>query len=562
MVVALRPIFVTRTRRWSPEHGNDDEGADLVTRLRGARRAVLGSAIALALASVTALAGPADAAAVTGRKLSDLIPYPVTTASNAAANFTLTSTTSIRTQLGSPPARAIGLMLAGMLRPATGFGLAVGDGDAPASGAIALLLTGADPRVGEQGYQLDVTKTGVAIRAVTPTGLFAGIESLRQLFPADIESTVKVTRSWPLPGGRIVDYPRFAYRGVMLDLARHFHTPDEVKKYIDEIAQFKVNYLHLHLTDDQGWRIQIDSWPKLATVGGGPGTGVGGVGPGYLTKAAYADLVAYAADRYITVIPEIDLPGHTNAAQATYPELNCNGVAPPRRTDTAVGYSSLCIGSETTYRFVEDVIRELAAMTPGPYLHIGGDEASATTDADYRTFMSRVLPMVATYGKTAIGWNEVTKATPPTSTIPQYWGTTASNPSVAAAAARGNKILMSPANKAYLDMKYTTSTPLGQTWAGLIEVQTAYNWDPSLTVTGVGETAVAGVEAPLWSETLRNLDNIEYMTFPRLPGIAEIGWSPKSTHNWTTYKARLGPFGARFSKQGIDYYRSPQVTWS
>jgi hexosaminidase len=365
-----------------------------------------------------------------------------------------------------------------------------------------------------------------------------------------------------VPGGRIVDYPRFAYRGVMLDLARHFHTPAEVRKYIDQIAQFKINYLHLHLTDDHGWRIQIDSWPNLTTIGGGPGTGVGGVGPGHLTKADYAGLVAYAAARFITVIPEVDLPGHTNAAQATYPELNCDGVAPAPRTDTAVGYSSLCITSPTTYRFVEDVIRELAAMTPGPYLHIGGDEASATSDADYQTFMDRVIPMAAKYGKVAMGWNEVTKVTPPTSVVPQYWGTTTSNPSVAAAAARGNKILMSPANRAYLDMKYTDSTPLGQSWAGLIEVQTGYDWDPSTAVSGVGETAVAGVEAPLWSETLRNLDHIEYMTFPRLPGIAELGWSTKASHNWTTYRARLGTFGTRWSKQGIDYYRSPQVSWS
>jgi hexosaminidase len=286
------------------------------------------------------------------------------------------------------------------------------------------------------------------------------------------------------------------------------------------------------------------------------------VGGGYLSKADYADLIAYAAARYITVVPEIDLPGHTNAALASYAQLNCNGVAPARRTDSAVGYSSLCISKAITYTFVGDVIRELAAMTPGPYLHIGGDEASATTDADYRTFMNQVLPMVTANGKIAMGWNEVTKATPPASTIPQWWGTGTSNASLAAAATRGNKTVMSPANKSYLDMKYNSSTSLGLSWAGYIEVQTAYNWDPSTTVSGVGESAIAGVEAPLWSETLRNLDNIEYMAFPRLPGIAELGWSTKASHNWTTYKARLGMFGTRWSKQGVDYYHSTQVTWS
>jgi hexosaminidase len=544
-------------------------GGTPVRRRSISRSAIAGSALAVALitsAAVPLSAGTAGAApkaaAVPARKLTDIIPVPVSAVANTAASYSMTASTSIRTETGSVPARGVGDLLAGWLRPATGFALPVGDGTAPASGTIALLLTGADARVGDQGYQLDVTTTGVTVRATTAAGLFAGAESLRQLLPADIESAVKVTRTWPVPGGRIVDYPRFAYRGVMLDLARHFHTPTEVKKYIDQIAQFKINYLHLHLTDDQGWRIQIDSWPDLTTIGGGPGTGVGGVGPGYLTKADYADLIAYASARYITVIPEVDLPGHTNAAQSAYASLNCNGVAPAPRTDTAVGYSSLCIASETTYQFVDDVIRELAAMTPGPYLHIGGDEAQATTDADYKTFMDRVLPMVTKYGKIAMGWNEVTNATPPTSVIPQYWGTTTSNPSLAAAATRGNKIVMSPANKAYLDMKYTSSTPLGQSWAGLIEVQTAYNWDPSTAVTGVGESAVAGVEAPLWSETLRTLDNVEYMTFPRLPGIAELGWSTKASHNWTTYKVRLGQFGSRWTKQGVDYYRSPQVVWS
>jgi hexosaminidase len=334
----------------------------------------------------------------------------------------------------------------------------------------------------------------------------------------------------------------------------------EIKAYIDEISRFKVNYLHLHLGDDQGWRIQIDSWPLLTTVGGAPGTGVDGVGGGYLTKADYRDLVRYAADRYVTIVPEIDMPGHVNAAQVAYPELTCDGVAPPPRTDTDVGYSSLCIGKEVTYRFVEDVIRELAALTPGPYLHIGGDEAHATPAADYLAFEQRVLPLVQKYGKIAYGWNEIAAAPAAHQAVAQYWGLDTSNATLAAAAAQGTKVVMSPANLAYLDMKYNPDTPLGLDWAGFIEVRTAYDWDPGTHLSDVPSTAVLGVEAPLWSETLRDLDDIEFMAFPRLAAIAELGWSP--ARDWTSFRTRLGAYGPRWVAQGVDFYRSSQIDWS
>jgi hexosaminidase len=514
------------------------------------------------LSSSAAAASATSSGPAAPRQLGDVIPAPVEVRPDARGSFRLTGATTIRFDYDSAEARAVGELLAGALRPATGFALPVRPArSGPEPAAVSLLLSGAEERLGAEGYRLDVTRTGVTIRARTGAGLFNGAQTLRQLLPADIDSPHVVRRQWPIPGGGIVDHPRFAYRGAMLDLARHFHPPDEVKRYIDTLVQFKINHLHLHLTDDQGWRIQIDSWPDLTVRGGGPGTGVDGVGPGYLTKAQYADLVAYAAERYVTVVPEVDLPGHTNAALATYAELNCDGVAPPPRTDQAVGYSSLCIGKEITYQFVDDVIRELAAMTPGPYLHIGGDEAQATTEEEYRTFMERVIPMVARYGKRAVGWNEIVAAEPSTSVVAQYWGTTTTNADLAAAVARGNQVVMSPANKAYLDMKYDADTRLGLDWAGLIEVQDAYGWDPAAHVEGVGEAAVLGVEAPLWSETLRTLDDVEFMAFPRLPAIAELGWSPRATHGWTSFRYRLGGFGTRWQLQGVDFHRSAQVRW-
>ena len=519
------------------------------------RRRYLSALIATAALGLPGLAVPKPVApALTG-----VIPAPVEVRPDAGAAFRLGPHTVIRA-VGD--ARAVGEQLARALRPATGYPLPVRPVAPHLEQTISLLLGPADARLGDEGYRLSVDRKTITIRADKPAGLFAGTQTLRQLLPAEIDASTRQRRTWTVPGGSILDYPRFAFRGAMLDEARHFHTPDEIKAYIDEISRFKINYLHLHLADDQGWRIQIDGWPRLTTVGGAPGTGVDGVGGGYLTKADYRDLVRYAAARYVTIVPEIDMPGHVNAAQVAYPELTCDGVAPPPRTDTDVGYSSLCISKEVTYRFVDDVIRELAAMTPGPYLHVGGDEAHATPEADYLAFEQRVLPLVRKHGKIPYGWNEIAKAPASSSAVAQYWDTETTNPTVAAAVANGTKVVMSPANKAYLDMKYDADTPLGLDWAGYIEVQTAYGWDPGTLVTGVPESAVLGVEAPLWSETLRKLDDIEFMAFPRLAAIAELGWSPTTTHDWTSFRARLGTYGPRWTYQGVDFYRSPQIAWS
>ncbi|MFD0203022.1 family 20 glycosylhydrolase [Saccharothrix carnea] len=488
--------------------------------------------------------------------LQSIIPAPVSVQPAAGVTHAITADTRIHT---TAAARAVGDHLAALLRPSTGYALPVTDTTGTPADGIALLIGGAPASVGDQGYQLTVTAASVQLRANTPAGLFAGVQTLRQLLPAKVEHRTAQPGPWPVPGATITDYPRFGHRGAMLDVARHFHPVATVKRYLDQLALYKVNYFHLHLTDDQGWRIVIDSWPRLATYGGS--TQVGGGPGGYYTKAQYQEIVAYAAARHITVVPEVDLPGHTNAALASYAELNCNGVAPALRTDIAVGYSSLCVSKDITYTFVEDVIREIAALTPGPYFHIGGDEAHATTDQEYQAFMNRVLPLVGKYGKKPMGWHEFVKTTTDTGAVAQYWGTTTSNAVVQNAAARGQKILMSPANKAYLDMKYHSGTPIGLSWAGYIEVQDAYNWNPGTHVSGVPESAVRGVEAPLWTETVVTPAHVDYLAFPRLSAIAELGWSPWSTHNWDAFRLRLGAQAPRWTAMGIDFYRSPQVPW-
>jgi hexosaminidase len=356
-----------------------------------------------------------------------------------------------------------------------------------------------------------------------------------------------------------VDYPRYAYRGAMLDVARHFFPVATVKRYIDELAMYKINHLHLHLSDDQGWRLAITGWPRLATYGGG--TAVGGDPGGYYTQDEYRDLVAYAASRHMTVVPEIDMPGHVNAALAAYPELTPDGRAPDRYTGIKVGFSTLSADKELTYRFVREVLAEVAALTPGPYLHIGGDEADATKPADYVTFVNRVQRIVADLGKTPLAWHQVVGADPLPATVAMFWDITDTNPAVAAAAGRGTKLVLSPARKTYLDMKYNRRTAIGLSWAALIEVRDAYDWNPGAYVRGVPDAAVLGVEAPLWTETVRTLADIEYLAFPRLAAIAELGWSPASAHDWESFRRRLATQGPRWTAMGLNFYRSPQVPW-
>ncbi|MEV6341807.1 beta-N-acetylhexosaminidase [Actinoplanes sp. NPDC051851] len=460
----------------------------------------------------------------------------------------------------SAAARPVADRLAAALRTPTGFALPVRSGG---SGAIDLRLTNApDPWLGDEGYRLRITPAGVALRADRPAGLFAGVQTLLQLLPTEIEASSVRPVDWVVPSGEIRDRPRYPYRGAMLDLARHFHPPADVKRYIDEIARFKINFLHLHLADDQGWRIEIKSWPRLATVGGGPGTGVRGIGGGYLTQDDYRDLVRYAAERYVTIVPEIDMPGHVNAAQVAYPELTCDGVAPRPRTDIRVGYSSLCTGTEITHRFAEDVIRELAALTPGPYLHIGGDEAHSTRHEDYLAFEERVLPLVAAYGKVPYGWQEIAAAPGASGAVVQFWNPEGESAPTAAAVAHGAHVVLSPADRTYLDMQYDLLTPGGLHWAGTTEVRDAYDWDPGTRVPGVPEEGILGLEAPLWSETLRDLGDIEFQAFPRLAAIAELGWSPRQRHDWLSFRERLGAYAPRWIRRGVHFYRSPQVRWS
>jgi hexosaminidase len=454
-------------------------------------------------------------------------------------------------------ARRVAGFLAGFLaRARGGTPIPVESGARSVRRGDLVLALGAADSLGSEGYDLLVLPDGVTLRANTAAGLFYGVQTLRQLLPAASEAPGPGGVRLAVPAARVVDYPRFEWRGAMLDVSRHFLRPHDVKRYIDHMALHKLNRLHLHLSDDQGWRIEIKSWPNLAKHGGS--TQVGGGPGGYYTQEQYADIVRYAHDRFITVVPEIDMPGHTNAALASYPELNCDGKARPLYTGTRVGFSALCVQREVTYRFVDDVVREIAALTPGPYFHIGGDEVERLTAAQYRAFIERAEAIVRSHGKRVIGWGEIAPANLHQSTIVQQWRP---NASPRQAVQRGNKVILSPANRIYLDMKYDSSTRLGLTWAGATEVWDAYNWDPAALFTGVPEESILGVEGPLWSETVITIADFEYLAFPRLAAVAEIGWTPQSLRNWDDFRNRLGAQAPRWRALNINFHRSPRVPW-
>lgn len=519
-------------------------------------------ALAAALALVCApMAAPASAQS-TARPATQsaaplaIVPAP-TSVTPAAGRFPVdTATTIVVDAAATPAAEDVGRYLAELLAPAGSAPRRLAAGASAPKGSIHLTLAGADASLGDEGYTLTVAADRVTIAANDAAGLFHGVQTLRQLLPTAVEYRGALNRALALPAVRIVDSPRFAWRGAMLDVSRHFLPMDAVKRYVDVMALYKLNRLHLHLADDQGWRIEIRSHPALTRIGGS--TQVGGGPGGFYTQAEYSDLVAYAARRHIVIVPEIDMPGHTNAALASIPALNCDDKARPLYTGTRVGFSALCVERDTTYAVITDIVRELAALTPGAYLHIGGDEVEKLTHKQYLGFIERVQGIVRDHGKRMIGWGEIAPAALDRSTIVQHWKKDSSQ----VHAARGGTVIMSPNKRAYLDQKYDSTTALGLKWAGFIEVKDSYDWDPATLIPGVPERSVLGVEAPLWSETLVTAADFQYLAFPRLIAIAEVGWSSAAARSWPDFRKRLAAHGPRLSALGVNFYRSPQVDWA
>jgi N-acetyl-beta-hexosaminidase len=488
-----------------------------------------------------------------------IIPAPASMQMLTGPAFTVTPGTQIVLRPNSDAAQPVADDLAAILRPSTGYTLPVvsqgSSGSQPVAHSIVMqLLT--DPDLGQEGYRLNVSNGLALMQANTLEGLFHGVQTLRQMLPPTVESSTVQPGPWTVPNVNIVDHPRFAYRGALLDVARHFFSVADVEHYIDLLSMYKINVLHLHLTDDQGWRIAINGLPQLTTIGGA--TEAGGGPGGFYTQQDYKDIVAFAAAHFMTVVPEIDMPGHVNAALTSIADLNCDGVAPPPYTGSAVGFSSLCIGKPITNQFITQVLDQIAAITPGPYIHIGGDEALSTNQTDYDTFENQVQPIVAATGKNVMGWEEIAAGNLPPNSVIQHWHSTpAANALALEGVAKGAKVVMSPSPLAYLNRDSS--------------VQASYNWDPATFLNGVTEKDILGVEEDVWASdvsvtgypktSIDNMSDVEFLTLPRGLAIAEMGWTPQADRNFDAFKARVAAQEPRWQAMGLNYYRSPDVPW-
>ena len=539
-----------------------------------------------------------------------LLPVPVFEHALPSGSFTLSADTRIVTN-GSADLTAAVSYLRGIVGKSTGFTLPAANGrdDVRHENFIVLDVDASrQGALGQEGYTLVSGKLGVVIRAATAHGMYMGIQTLLQLLPNAVYSASQQAGIWSAPGVVIADWPRYAYRGAMLDVSRRFFTVAQVKHYIDEITLLKINTLHLHLADDQGWRIAISALPSLTTIGASTQSGstlssfpTVPARPWYYTADDYRSIVRYAADRSITVVPEIDGPSHVSAAQASLANLNCSNTAlQPYSGFDGPGLSLLCLTDPAHLAnmrsYLGTVLSSLAGMTAGPYVHVGGDETpTGITPAEYGDYVSAATGTVTAAGKTPIGWHQIGSAKIPAGTLLEYWGDDTDRATIGTATqsadvqdavsgiAQGAKFIFSPADHAYLDMKYSQLTPWGLLWEGYTSVQKSYSWDPTTELSSTDGSInllparqIAGLEAPLWSDrtyvgstALPDNNTVwatqqvyaDYMAFPRMASMAEIGWSKLSSHDWTAFQQRLITQGQRWDAFGVAFYRSPEIAW-
>jgi hexosaminidase len=485
-----------------------------------------------------------------------VLPTPSSMRLDGGAPFVIVASTPVVVE-GGEAAAGVARSLLALLRPSTGFPLGIVSAAAAGTQpAIRLALRPNGAPATDERYELVVTSAGVNLTASQPAGLFRGVQTLRQLLPTDVESHMKMGRvAWTIPAVSIQDAPRFGWRGAMLDVARHFFTVKEVKQYIDVLALYKMNVLHLHLSDDQGFRIVINSRPRLTEIGSV--TQVGGGEGGFYTQADYSEIVRYAQERFITIVPEIDMPGHTNAILSAHPSASCSVRPSAPYSGTDVGWSTFCVDSAESYAIIDDIVREISAITPGPYFHMGGDEVHTLRRDQYVKFVEQAQGIVQKYGKRMVGWEEVAKARLLPTSIAQAWASDTAR----LALQYGAKVLMSPAKRTYIDMKYKQGNALGLTWAAIIDVRDSYEWDPATYFAGVGEADIVGVEAPLWTETVRNIGAAFWLAVPRVPSLAEVGWSQQQNRRWDDFRVRLAGQSRRWEYLGVNYYPSAQVPW-
>ena len=487
--------------------------------------------------------------------------------------FRLNSHTAITA--GSPEAKTIAEFFAAKMRTSTGLDIQVAE-----KGNILLSLDSSLDVPNDEGYSLEVSKDAVKVVAKTTQGLFYGMQSFLQLLPAEIESPSKVNGiAWQAPAVSIKDAPRFGYRGIMLDPCRHFMPAENVKKYIDVLSLFKINRIHWHLTDDQGWRIEIKKYPKLTEIGSKRIDGEGTEYGGYYTQEEIKDIVKYAADHFITVVPELELPGHEMAAIAAYPNLSCKGEPGTPRIIWGVEDIVMCPGKEDMFTFLQDVIDEMVPLFPSEYFHIGGDECPKTSwkncplcqkrikaeglkaDGKHSAeeklqsyVIQRMEKYLETKGNKIIGWDEILEGgLAPSATVMSWRGEEGG----IAAALMDHTVIMTPGgNGMYLDAYQGDPKIEPVTIGGYTLLEKTYSYNPipdTLAAMGKGDY-ILGVQGNTWSEYMYDEAKRDYMIFPRILAVAEIGWTNLDRKDYKDFERRIENAYVRLDGHAINYH--------
>lgn len=534
--------------------------------------AVLGCASLIALASIVNAAATVPA----------LIPAPQKMELGDGI-FRLSPDTPIFVDRAS---RKTGEFLAEHLRKATGYSFKVHTRlfhSAPVKGAILLTTKKADSTLGAEGYDETVTPDSVVIRAAAQAGVFYGAQTLLQLLPPQIFSPQPVTGvDWQIPSVHIEDQPRFKWRGFMLDVARHFYTKQEVERILDLMALYKLNRFHWHLVDDQGWRIEIKRYPELTKVGAwrdGIGFGLNpkdstAYGPdgrygGFYTQKDIREVVAYAAARHITIVPEIEMPGHSSAALRTYPQYSCT---PDGGPDFRGIYDP---SNPATFEFIDNILTEVFRLFPSKYIHIGGDEVNKETwkhsascqalmkreglknEEELQSwFIRRIEKFVNQKGRTLIGWSEILQGGLAQNAVVMDWIGGGKE-----AASAGHDVVMTPTSHCYFDYYQSLDHSIEpRAIGGYISLHHVYSFEPiPAGLSPEQQPHILGAQANLWTEFIPSTNHLEYMIFPRLNALAEVAWSPKGARNWQDFLGRLAVDEQRLAERNVNFRRDTSL---
>ena len=513
------------------------------------------------------------------KKLS-IIPEPVSIVTKPG-HFSVNQSTVL--YCSQPDLFPVAAYLNEKLQPALGFELAVKEGEG--KGINLQILKNKDEHLGEEGYRLVVTPRKILITANKPQGIFYGIQTLRQMMPPQVKSNTQQDLDWKIGCAEIEDMPRFPWRGLMLDVSRHFFSKEEVKDYIDQLAEYKMNVFHLHLTDDQGWRIQIKSLPKLTEIGAWRVKRVGQwlkrtprmeneptEYGGFYSHEDIKEIVQYAKERFVDIVPEIEMPGHSMAAIAAYPEISCTQTV----KDVNVGNdfytkeeNSLCVGNDLTFEYLDKIFSEVALLFPFEYVHVGGDECYKgfwskcpkcikrikdetlkDTHELQSYFIKRVEKILESKNKRLIGWDEILEGgLAPNATVMSWRGMSGG----IKAAKEGHEVIMTPTTHCYLDLYQGEKSVEPDTYS-MLRLSDSYNFEP--VPEGVNPELILGGQGNLWTESVPNFRHAQYMTWPRGWALAEVLWSPGESKNWNHFIRKVEAHFIRADYGQIKYATS------